>query len=150
MDLRDISRIRRNLMGKRTRYMIRSVISGDNTLRVDEIGIPVKLAAALQIPETVRSYNKDKLNIYYMNKRNIYPGCAGVYIKGSKKLHKIEHLDPNYELQEGDVVLRDLVEGDYIGFNRQPSLLFGQIGSHKIKIMEKSNTIRINVSACAP
>jgi DNA-directed RNA polymerase II subunit RPB1 len=125
-------------------------ISGDNSLRVDEIGIPVKLAAALQIPETVRSYNKDKLNIYYMNKRNIYPGCSGIHIRGSGKFHKIEHLDPTYELQEGDIILRDLVEGDYIGFNRQPSLLFGQIGSHKIKIMEKSSTIRINVSACAP
>ncbi len=143
-------RIRKNLMGKRTRYMLRSVISGDNTLRVDEIGIPLKLAASLQIPETVRSYNRDKLNIYYMNKRNIYPGCSGIHIKGSRKFHKIEHLDPTYELQEGDVVLRDLVEGDYIGFNRQPSLLFGQIGSHKIKIMEKANTIRMNVSACCP
>lgn len=125
-------------------------ISGDNTLRVDEIGIPIKLALSMQIPETVRSYNKDKLNIYYMNKRNIYPGCSGVEIRGTGKYHKIEHLDPTYELQEGDVVLRDIVEGDYVGFNRQPSILFGQIGSHKVKIMEKSSTIRINVSACAP
>ena len=108
------------------------------------------MAQALQIPETVRSYNKDKLNIYYMNKRNIYPGCSGIYLAGSKKFHSIEYLDPTYELQEGDVVLRDIIEGDYIGFNRQPSLLFGQIGSHRVKIMEKGYTLRINVSACAP
>lgn len=128
----------------------RSVISGDNSLRVDEIGIPIKIASAMQIPETVRSYNKDKLNIYYMNKRNIYPGCSGIEIQGTRKFHKIEHLDPTYELQEGDIVYRDIIEGDYVGFNRQPSILFGQIGSHKVKIMEKSSTIRINVSACAP
>ncbi len=143
-------RIRKNLMGKRTRFMMRSVLSGDNTLRIDEIGIPQKLASMLQIPETVRSYNRDRLNIYFMNKRDIYPGCAGVHINLTNKFHKIEHLDPDYELQEGDVVMRDLIEGDYIGFNRQPSLLFGQIGSHKIKIMDKSDTIRINVSACCP
>jgi DNA-directed RNA polymerase beta' subunit len=35
-----------------------------------------------------------------------------------------------------------------VAFNRQPSLLFGQIGSHKAKIMKNSHTIRINVSAC--
>jgi DNA-directed RNA polymerase II subunit RPB1 len=143
-------RIRKSMMGKRTYLMGRSVISGDNTLRVDEIGVPIKLAKSMQIPETVRSYNRDKLNIYYMNRRNIYPGCTGVEIKGTGKYHKIEHLDPNYELQEGDIIFRDIVDGDYVGFNRQPSLLFGQIGSHKVKIMEKSNTIRINVSACAP
>ncbi len=51
-------RIRRNLMGKRTSYMIRSVLSGDPTLRIDEIGMPLNLARSLQIPETVRSYNK--------------------------------------------------------------------------------------------
>ncbi len=143
-------RIRKSLMGKRTRYMLRSVISGDNTLRIDEIGIPVKLAKSLQIPETVRAYNRDKLSIYYMNKRNIYPGCSGVLISGTGKFHKIEHLDANYRLQDGDVVYRDLVEDDPIQFNRQPSLLFGQIGCHKIKIMEKSDTVRINVSACVP
>lgn len=143
-------RIRKNLMGKRTRIMARSVITGDNTLRVDEIGMPINLAQSLQIPEVVRSYNKDKLNIYFMNKRNIYPGCSGIHIKGSNRFHRIEHLDPSYELQEGDIVMRDLIEGDYVGFNRQPSLLFGNIGSHRIKIMDKGHTIRICVSACAP
>lgn len=143
-------RVRRNLMGKRVGYMMRSVISGDNSLRVDEIGIPIKLASALQIPETVNSYNKDKLNIYYKNRRNVYPGCSGIFIKKTDTFHMINHLDPTYELAMGDIVYRDHIEGDYIGFNRQPSLLFGQLGSHKIKIMEKSNTIRINVSACAP
>jgi DNA-directed RNA polymerase beta' subunit len=59
-------------------------------------------------------------------------------------------LDPLYELQDGDIIFRDLIEGDYVGFNRQPSLLFGNIGSHRIVIMDKGSTIRINVSACAP
>lgn len=125
-------------------------ITGDNSLRIDEIGIPIQLAQSLQIPETVRSYNKDRLSIYYLNKRDIYPGCSGIHIKQTNKFHRIENLDPTYELQEGDVLHRDLLEGDYVGFNRQPSLLFGNIGSHKIKIMEKSSTIRINVSSCAP
>ena len=125
-------------------------ITGDNTLRVDEIGIPIKLASSLQIPETVRFYNKVQLNIYYINKRNTYPGCSGIHILKTNKFHRIEHLDPTYELQEGDIVFRDLIAGDYVGFNRQPSLLFGNIGSHRIVIMERGSTIKISVSACAP
>ena len=143
-------RVRKNLMGKRTRMMIRSVLTGDNTLRVDEIGLPIALAQSLQIPETVRSYNKAKLNIYFLNKKTTYPGCSGIQIKKTGKFHRIEHLDSKYELQEGDIIHRDLIEGDYIGFNRQPSLLFGNIGSHRIVIMEKGSTLRLSVSSCAP
>lgn len=143
-------RLRKNLMGKRTRQMLRSVITGDNSLRVDEIGIPIKLARSLQIPETVRSFNIHKLGIYYMNKKDTYPGCSGIHILATNRFHRIEHLDPEYALQDGDIIYRDLIEGDYVGFNRQPSLLFGNIGSHRVVIMEKGSTIRISVSACSP
>lgn len=112
-------RVRKNLMGKRTTQMLRSVITGDNSLRVDEIGVPLELCRSLQIPETVRSYNKYKLNIYYLNKRNVYPGCSGIKIKHTNKFHRIEHLDPLYELQEGDIIYRDLIQGDYIGLSQE-------------------------------
>ena len=126
-------------------------ITGDNYIKIDEIGVPISMARALQIPETVRDYNKDELNAYYMNKRNTYPGCSGVLRKASGTFHSIDHADAmDYQLQDGDIVYRDIIDGDYIGFNRQPSLLFGQIGSHRVKVMEKGLTLRINVSACAP
>jgi DNA-directed RNA polymerase beta' subunit len=119
-------------------------------LRVDDIGIPEKLARSLQIPETVLEFNIHKLNEYFKNKRDVYPGCSGVHIKTTGRFHRIEHLDPQYTLQIGDIVYRDIIAGDYVGFNRQPSLLFGNIGSHRVVIMEKGSTIRISVSACAP
>jgi DNA-directed RNA polymerase beta' subunit len=146
---RKTGRIRKSLMGKRTRMMLRSVITGDNALRVDELGIPKDLARSLQIPETVRSYNKDKLNIYFINRKNVYPGCSAVYKALTNTFHRIEHLDPDYKLQEGDILHRDLVDGDYVGFNRQPSLLFSNIGAHRIVIMEKGSTIKLNVSVCS-
>lgn len=146
-------RIRRNIMGKRTGMMGRSVITGDDTLRVDEIGFPIAMARALQIPEYVRSYNKDRLNIYFMNKRNVYPGCSEIFVNATQSWHNIEYYSanfPNYELQDGDIIMRDIIDGDVVGFNRQPSLLFGQIGSHRVKVMEKVGTLSLNVSACAP
>jgi DNA-directed RNA polymerase beta' subunit len=45
--------------------------------------------------------------------------------------------------------MRDIIEGDFIGFNRQPSLLFGNISSHKVRIMYEGKTLRINPSSCS-
>lgn len=141
-------RVRRNLMGKRVRYMMRSVITGDNMLKVDEIGVPVSIAKSIQIPETVRPYNRDRLNTYYMNKNKTYPGCSGVRKSGTKKMHKIDYLDDSYQLQDGDIIMRDMITGDVIGFNRQPSLLFSSMSSHKVIVLQKGETLRMNVSAC--
>jgi DNA-directed RNA polymerase beta' subunit len=135
-------------MGKRVRYMMRSVITGDNMLKVDEIGVPLSIARSIQIPETVRPYNRDRLNTYYMNKNKIYPGCSGIIKDGTKKLHNINYLDDTYQMQDGDVILRDMITGDVIGFNRQPSLLFSSMSSHKVIVLQKGETLRMNVSAC--
>ena len=108
--------IRGNLMGKRVRYMIRSVITGDNMIKLDEVGIPIDIARSLQIPETVRSYNINRLNIYYKNSTLTYPGCTMVIKNSNKQKYKIQKLLENsYELQYGDIVYRDLISGDTIG-----------------------------------
>src|SRR6476660_787125 len=77
-------------------WFVYKCITGDNSLRVDEIGVPINLARSLQIPETVRSFNIHKLNTYFLNKRDKYPGCSGVFIKDTNHFHRIKHLDPNY------------------------------------------------------
>ena len=141
-------RVRRNLMGKRVRYMMRSVITGDNLLNVDEIGIPLGIAKSIQLPETVRYYNKSILNTYYMNRRKTYPGCSGIIKISTGKLHKIEYIEEDYQLQDGDVVMRDMINGDIIGFNRQPSLTFSSLSSHKVVVIKTGDTLRMNVSTC--
>jgi DNA-directed RNA polymerase II subunit RPB1 len=141
-------RIRRNLMGKRVRYMMRSVITGDNMLKIDEIGVPISIAKSIQIPETVRSYNKDRLQLYFLNKKNVYPGCSGIEKNANHKFYKIEFFDDDYELQYGDIIMRDMINGDVIGFNRQPSLLYCSVSAHRVVVLNKGNTLCMNVSAC--
>lgn len=141
-------RIRRNLMGKRVRYMMRSVITGDNMLKVDEIGVPISIARSIQIPETVRPYNRDRLNTYYMNKNKTYPGCSGIIKAGTKKTHRIDYLDETYQLQDGDVIMRDMITGDVIGFNRQPSLLFSSLSALNVIVLPEGETLRMNISTC--
>jgi DNA-directed RNA polymerase II subunit RPB1 len=141
-------RIRRNLMGKRARYMMRSVITGDNMLKVDEVGLPISIAKSIQIPETVRPYNRNRINTYYMNKRDAYPGCAGIIKRSTNKMHKIEYLDEDYQLEDGDIVMRDMITGDVIGFNRQPSLSFSSMSAVKVIVLNTGETLRMNVSSC--
>ena len=127
--------------------MMRSVITGDNLLKVDEVGIPRTIAMTIGIPEVVRPYNRARLMTYFMN-RQTYPGCRSIIKKLDGITYNIKYLDEAYELQDGDTVLRHLIDGDDIGFNRQPSLLYRNISCHKVKILENTSTFRLNVSAC--
>jgi DNA-directed RNA polymerase subunit A' len=139
-------RIRRNLMGKRVNRMARSVITGDNMLRPDELGIPMEVAKNISIPETVSQYNMDRLNIYFMNRRKGYPGCTRITKKSNGKSYNIDHLEQTYRLQIGDIIMRDLIDGDIVNFNRQPSLLWSNITAHKLRILPGALTFRMNVA----
>lgn len=142
-------RIRKNLMGKRVEYMIRSVITGDSRLKIHEVGIPLIHAKNLEIPETVTKKNKNRLLTYFMNKNERYPGCKRIIKKSDNNTYKIDKLNSNYQLQEGDIVLRDMITGDYICFNRQPSLLFSNISGMRVVVMNIGETLRINPSICS-
>jgi DNA-directed RNA polymerase II subunit RPB1 len=141
-------RIRRNLMGKRTWYSARSVITCDPMLRIDELGIPKAIATGIQIPETVNSRNMNRLMIYFSNKGDIYPGCTKVLKKRTGVEHWVGSLNRDFVLEEGDVIMRDLIDGDVVIFNRQPSMLGHSMTCHKAIILDEGNTIRMNISAC--
>jgi DNA-directed RNA polymerase beta' subunit len=83
-----------------------------------------------------------------MNKNKVYPGCSGVIKCGTKKKHCIDYLDDDYQLQDGDIIMRDIITGDVIGFNRQPSLLFSSMSAVKVIVLQRGETLRMNVSSC--
>ena len=140
-------RVRRNLMGKRVSYMIRSVITGNPKLKINEIGIPLIHANNLEIPERVTVANIERLKKYFYNGTKIYPGCKHV---GREKLgvYRRDRLDPNYTLQIGDTVYRDMITGDCICFNRQPSLTFSSIAGMRVVVMETGSTLQMNPMVC--
>lgn len=144
-----VGRLRRNLMGKRVRFMYRSVITGDNALEIDEIGVPEFLAKGVYIPEVVREDNYERLLTYYLNGADKYPGCVSVKKKQSNQTYNINRIKDTYKLQIGDEVNRHLIAGDYIGFNRAPSLLITNIAVHRVVIIKDIYTLCLNVSACS-
>ena len=140
-------RIRRNLLGKRTRYMMRAVLTCDPALEVDQVGVPISIARNMQIPEVVRPYNRARLEVFFRNKRDIYPGSTHVWKKNRQERYLVEKVDT---LEDGDVLYRDLIDGDIIAINRQPSLIFGSILGMRVVVLETGESLRINESACVP
>lgn len=65
---------RKHMMGKRVNYCCRSVISPDNYIGTNEIGIPVHFAMALHIPTPVNDWNVKHLRALVERGPNEYPG----------------------------------------------------------------------------
>ena len=142
---RKYGRIRRNLLGRRANHMARSFITCDPYLKIDEVGVPISIARNLQFPEIVREYNYDQMLIYFMNGTKRYPGCTKIKKVSNGKTYFVDKVA---KLEIGDTIYRDMVNGDIVCFNRQPSLEPSSISSMKVVIMEHGETFRINLSAC--
>jgi DNA-directed RNA polymerase II subunit RPB1 len=138
-------RIRGNLMGKRVDFSARSVITPDPNISIDELGVPYRIAMNLTFPEVVNSYNREELTKCMHNGPNVYPGAK--FIRKAKDNYRtiaLKRPDPTLELEDGDVVDRHMRNGDYVLFNRQPSLHKMSMMGHRVRIMPY-DTFRLNV-----
>jgi DNA-directed RNA polymerase II subunit RPB1 len=140
-------RIRGNLMGKRVDFSARSVITPDPNIKVNQLGVPKTIAMNLTYPEQVSKYNIDKLQKLVNNGPNKYPGAKT--IKTKTRAITIEYVKGEIKLEYGDIVNRHLLDGDFVLFNRQPSLHRMSMMAHRIKVVEYS-TFRLNVSVTSP
>ena len=137
-------RFRKHLMGKRVDFSARSVITPDPNLDIDQLGMPLKIAKILTFPEVVNDYNKDKIYQYIVNaKTGKYP--QAISIKRGETTRTIEYIKEDIVLENGDIVVRQLVDGDIALFNRQPTLHRMSMMAFKIKTMP-GKTFRINLS----
>lgn len=136
-------RIRGNLMGKRVDFSARTVVTGDPTIDVDELRVPLKIAMTLTFPETVTPNNIDRLQELVKNGRDKYPGANFVFPLGSYDSNsdrKVLPIDLRYRkekvvLRFGDIVERHIVDGDDVLFNRQPTLHKLSMMGHRIKVI---------------
>ena len=139
-------RIRQSLMGKRVNFCARSVISPDPNISVDEIGIPLEVAKKLTFPVIVNDLNKNELQKYINNGPDKYPGAKKL-IKSNGDRISLKHGEKIIE--NGDIVERNLINGDYVILNRQPSLHKMSMMGHRVKILP-SLTFRLNLSVTTP
>jgi DNA-directed RNA polymerase II subunit RPB1 len=144
-------RVRYNIMGKRVDFSARTVITPGSYLDIDEVGIPIIIALKLTIPEVVNKHNITEL----MNVISIgYNKIGGaMYIEDTTTKKKInlqyKQTKKQINLKEGLIIHRYLKDGDYVIFNRQPSLHKESMMAHRVKIVE-GKTFRLNLSVTSP
>lgn len=142
-------RFRYNLSGKRVNYSARTVISVDPNVNLDEVGVPMEIASKLTVPFYVTAWNIEKAKEMLMG--NSYPAVVNVIAKDGKRKRVIDTNKEELvkELQVGDIMERQLADGDITLFNRQPSLHRVSIMSHKTKVLT-GKTFRMNYCVTPP
>jgi DNA-directed RNA polymerase II subunit RPB1 len=147
-------RIRGNLNGKRVDQSARTVITPDPYISLDELGVPIKIALNITFPEVVNDYNIEHLRKLILNGPDNWPGAKYVKKQNDSVTINLKYAQNDIdkiirELKNGDVVHRHLCDGDYILFNRQPSLHKMSMMCHKVIVMPYQ-TFRLNVLDTPP
>lgn len=142
-------RMRHTIFGKRQNYSSRTVITPCSHMDVDEVGVPTWICMLLTYPETVHRYNVRALTAAVRNGPAVHPG-ANYVVDAHGKLTNLKIVDrQQIELQFGWVVRRHLRDGDYVLFNRQPSLHKMSLMAHRVRVMP-GHSFRLHMAATKP
>ena len=153
-------RIRGNLMGKRTDFSARTVITADPSVNINEVGVPMRIVMNLTKKEVVTPHNIERLTQYVKNGRDKYPGANFVILMnrtddGRPISRNVKYMD-KIDLRYGDMVERHLLNGDPVLLNRQPTLHKTSMMCHYVKIIDNekindiANTFRLNLAITKP
>jgi DNA-directed RNA polymerase II subunit RPB1 len=143
-------RVRGNLMGKRVDFSARSVITPDPELSIAELGVPLKIAKNITKPVKVQENNFHFLYYLVKNGPYKYPGAKIIEKKSGISI-SLGYVDrENIHLEIGDIVHRHMLDGDYVLFNRQPTLHRMSMMAHIVKVMHHGDSFRMNVADTKP
>jgi len=137
--------IRSTILGKRINGSARSTIDGSPHLNLDQISLPLFVAQTLCIYETVQSFNRERVMTYVGNGTRAYPGCSRI-IKRNGFMYKPDAKD--LVIEDGDIIVRNLVNGDIVMFNRQPTLALSNITAVRIVIDDRALAVGMSVIVC--
>jgi DNA-directed RNA polymerase subunit A' len=145
-------RFRGSLSGKRVDFSSRTVISPDPNLTISDVGVPSDVAKKLTIPETVSTWNIDKLKNLVLNGPNNYPGANYIIRPDGVKI-RLDYVTDRATIADsimnGYTVERHLMNGDVVIFNRQPSLHRMSIMAHNVRVLPY-RTFRLHPAVCPP
>jgi DNA-directed RNA polymerase II subunit RPB1 len=143
--------VRQNLLGKRTDFTARTVITGDPAVSIREVGVPLSIANNLTFPERVTPRNVGELTrLVAVGHNGTLHRRGARFIVRKCGLRQSLSVNPAFEpLEEGDTVERQLRDGDVVIFNRQPSLHRMSLMAHRVRVMHHS-TFRLNLSCTTP
>lgn len=128
--------VRQNMMGKRCDRTARTVVGGDSTLRLNEVGVPYEIANIITIPVFV-----NHANIEEMTKMVNTPGKASVIIKkdGTRLSVARASVKPGTVLNHGDKITRN--GNTFFVTNCKMELKAGDIITRKLPNTEEEKKI---------
>jgi len=152
-------RFRSNLSGKRVNFSARTVISPDPELSINEVGVPIEAARELTVPIHVQAYNIEVVKEWVKRGPTPTPPVGELYLAGVNYVirsdgRRIRVTDKNAEavaetVEVGYIVERQLLDGDIVLFNRQPSLHRMSMMAHEVRVMSQK-TFRFSLAVCPP
>ncbi|HIH18528.1 TPA: DNA-directed RNA polymerase subunit A', partial [Candidatus Micrarchaeota archaeon] len=142
-------RFRYNLSGKRVNFSARTVISPDPNISISEVGIPNSVAEEMTVPIRVTSWNIEECKKYVLSDE--YPKAEYVIRPDGKRIRVTATAREEIltTFGAGYVVERQLIDGDTVLFNRQPSLHRVSIMCHSVRVLP-GKTFRLNPVVCPP
>lgn len=144
-------RFRGSLSGKRVNFSARTVVSPEPNLSINEVGVPYEIAHQMTIPERINSRNIELMRMYVLRGSDVHPGANYVIRNDGRRIRVSEtnREELAEKLESGWVVERQLMDGDIVLFNRQPSLHKMSIMAHRVKVLPYK-TFRLNPAVCPP
>ncbi len=141
-------RFRYNLSGKRVNFSARTVVSPDPSLSINQVGVPQEIARELTIPVSVTEWNLESIKNFIRTQAStinyvIRPDGRRKKLTQANLEEILKEVAPSYQIE------RQLINGDLVIFNRQPSLHRVSMMCHEVVILP-GKTFRFNVADCTP
>jgi DNA-directed RNA polymerase subunit A' len=142
-------RLRYNLSGKRVNFSARTVISADPSLTINQVGVPRRIAETLTLPIYVTAWNIEEAKKFLASPG--YPTVLNVLTKDGirKRVSDANREEILKIVEPGYILERQLVDGDIVLMNRQPTLHRLSLMAHTVKVLP-GKTMRINVTVAFP
>jgi DNA-directed RNA polymerase II subunit RPB1 len=135
---------RQKIMSHRINYVARSIIACDPSLKFGQIGIPYAIAETQTVEKRVTKHNHAELTkLYDLGRVKFITKFRGPHAHVKKSITKKNMKD--FLLEEGDLVERVLQDGDWVIYNRQPSIHRESLRAMMVKVGPYKQ-IRIHMS----
>jgi len=131
-------RIRWNLQGKRVNFSGRSVVSPDPVMDIDCLGVPAEIGRALTVPVRVTHFNAEEMTACLRRGPQHPRGAASITLSNGTVLDLSLMAPPDIaglRSVVGWTIERFLADGDWVIFNRQPSLHKQSMMAHRVQLI---------------
>lgn len=139
--------IRKNVEAKRCNFTARTVVDAGPSLKFYQVSVPQAVARKLTFPVYVTERNINECERWLEGGRI---NCIRRTIDGKVSNININKQRRKSQIRIGDVVERQMGNGDWVIFNRQPTLRVESMNAHQVVVATDPNekVFRINLSAC--